>query len=216
MMIKKAFLILALLVAPCIALAEEPGIGRPHWSLEVKGGFFYPAVNEFKQYYGDDKMGEYGLAFSYKILRMLELGVEGGYTEAKGQGYAPGHGTAAGSVEYQLFPINVFVLARGIVNEKQWVVPYVGGGYTYMYYREKIAYQGTIKGHADGYHGRAGLQFLLDGLDRSAANSFLMDFGVYHTYLFLEANYSRVMVNTPSGSDNLGGTSYRAGLLFEF
>lgn len=215
-MIKKVLLFLVLVVAPVAAHAADPGVGRPHWSLELKGGLFYPAVTDWKQYYGDDKMGEYGLAFSYKLLRMLELGVEAGYTEAKGQGYAPGHGTAAGSVEYQLFPLNVFVLARGIVNENQWVVPYVGGGYTYMYYREKIAYQSTIKGHADGYHGRAGLQFLLDGLDRNAANSFFMDFGVYHTYLFLEANYSRVMADTPNGSDNLGGTSYRAGLLFEF
>jgi hypothetical protein len=215
-MIKKYLFILAVALLPIAVQAEDANIGRPHWSLELKGGLFYPAVDNWKQYYGDDKMGEYGLAFSYKILRMLELGIEGSYSKESGQGYAPGHGAAAGSVDYQLFPINVFVLFRGVVNENQWVVPYVGGGYTYLYYQEKIAYQGTIKGHADGYHGRAGLQFLLDGLDRSAANSFFMDFGVYHTYLFLEGNYSRVMVNSPSGSDNLGGTSYRAGLLFEF
>jgi hypothetical protein len=215
-MMKKALLIFSLLFVPFTVYGADPDIGRPHWSLELKGGLFYPAVSNWKQYYGDDKTGQYGAAFSYKIFRMLEVGVESSYLYDKGRGYAPGHGTTAGSVTYQLIPVNVFVLVRGIVNENQWVVPYVGGGYTYLYYREKIEYQGTVKGHADGYHGRAGLQFLLDGLDRSAANNFFRDGGVFHTYLFIEAQYTRAMVNTPSGSDNLGGASYMAGLLFEF
>jgi hypothetical protein len=217
--VKKIVLIFLLISYPVVLLAADdtPGTqGRPHWSLELKGGLFYPAIKSWKQYYGDDKIGQYGLAFSYKILRMLELGIEGSYIKDDGQGFAPSHGTTAGSVTYELIPVNVFVLFRGIVNENQWVVPYVGGGYTYMYYREQIQFQNTVSGHSDGYHGRAGLQFLLDALDRRAANSFYRDAGVYHTYLFIEANYTRAMANTPTGSVNLGGTSYLAGLLFEF
>jgi hypothetical protein len=123
----------------------------------------------------------------------------------------------AGNVAYDLFPVNVFVLARGVFSEKQWLVPYVGGGYTRMYYKETVELQGSVKGHADGYHARAGLQFLLDGLDPDSANSFYLDEGVYHTYFFIEAGYTRAMVNTTSGgSVNLGGTNYLAGLLFEF
>jgi hypothetical protein len=44
-----------------------------------------------------------------------------------------------------------------------------------------------------------------------------LDYGVFHTYLFFEAEYIRATVNTvTSGSVNLGGTSWLAGLLFEF
>jgi len=147
---------------------------------------------------------------------MLEVGIEGSYIKDDGQGYAPTHGIVTGSVTYQLIPINVFVLVRGILSEYQWVVPYVGGRYTFMYYQEKLELQSTVSGHADGYHGRAGLQFLLDVLDQSAANRFYSDVGVYHTYYFTEARYSRAMANSPSGSVNLGGWSYMGGLLFDF
>jgi len=86
-----------------------------------------------------------------------------------------------------------------------------------MYYREKIEAQGTVRGHADGYHGRAGLQFLLDELDPTAARNLFTDYGIYHTYLFFETQYSRAMINDLAGTSiNLGGTSYLMGFLFEF
>jgi opacity protein-like surface antigen len=214
---KFIFVFIFVLLSSVAAFADDDQVqGRPHWSLELKGGLFYPAIDNWKQFYGDDKTGQYGLAFGYKVFRMLELGIEGSYIKDDGQGYAPVHGIVTGSVTYQLIPINVFVLVRGIVSENQWVVPYIGGGYTFMYYQEKLELQGTVSGHADGYHGRAGLQFLLDVLDQSAANSFYIDVGVYHTYFFTEAQYSRAIANTPSGSVNLGGWSYIGGLLFEF
>ena len=216
---KRVLLLLLLTFYPVAASGADDAQStqnRPHWSLELKGGLFYPAIGNWKQFYGDDSIPQYGLAFSYKILRMLEFGIEGDYIRDNGQGFAPTHGTVAGNVTYQLYPVNVFVLIRGVINENQWFVPYVGGGYTYMYYREQIQYQSTISGHTDGIHGRAGLQFLLDGLDQSAANSFYRDIGVYHTYLFGEVQYCRALVNTSSGSVNLGGWSYIGGLLFEF
>jgi hypothetical protein len=81
-----------------------------------------------------------------------------------------------------------------------------------MYYREKVEGQDTVSGSANGYHARGGLQLLLDGLDQSAANGMYMDYGIFHTYLFIEAKYTHAVI---SGID-LGGTSYLAGLLFEF
>jgi hypothetical protein len=86
-----------------------------------------------------------------------------------------------------------------------------------MYYQEKIENQATARGYADGYHGKAGLQFLLDGLDQSAANNIFLESGVMHTYFFIEAQRTRAMIETATPeSVNLGGTSYLAGFLFEF
>ena len=64
---------------------------------------------------------------------------------------------------------------------------------------------------------RGGLQFLLDVLDQHASTNMLRDYGIFHSYLFIEAQRSRAMINDLAGkSVNLGGTSWLGGLLFEF
>jgi hypothetical protein len=215
--LRKLTYIFILILLPIVAHAADEKQERPHWSLEFKGGFFYPDIENWQESYGSRKTSHYAATFAYKLFRQLELGIEGGYIKDTGQGFAPLHNTFAGNVTYELFPLEAFIVLRGVFSERQVVVPYIGGGWTRMYYREKVEFQETVKGHADGYHGRAGLQFLLDGLDQSAANSFYLDAGVFHTYFFLEAQRSRAMADTVTGgSVNIGGTSYLAGFLFEF
>ncbi len=209
---KKVILLFILFLVPAIVYAAEPAIDQPHWSVEVKAGTFAPALANWRQYYGKRDMPEYAMSLAYKIIRQIEVGVEGGFLTDRGNAFAPLHQTAAGRVTYNLYPASAFVLLRGVFNENQWIVPYAGGGYTKMFYQEKVEGQDTVKGSANGYHARGGLQFLLDGLDRSAANNMYMDYGVYHTYLFVEAKYTRAVVS----GINLGGTSYLGGLLFEF
>ena len=211
---KKIFLFLMLTFLPIAAHAAEPLLERPHWSFEAKGGNFAPSLPNWQQFYGKRSEPEYGFALSYKLLRQIEVGVEAGTMHAKGSAYAPLHGTASGSVTYDLYPVNAFILLRGIVTEGQWVVPYVGGGFTRMYYQEKVEGQGTTRGSADGNHYRGGLQFLLDGVDPDAANGLYLDYGVFHTYFFVEAE--KTVAKVKSVSVDLGGTAYLMGLLFEY
>jgi hypothetical protein len=212
--LKNIILIFLVLVFPTTAYAEDPVLGRSHWSLELKGGTLDPDVKRFADFYGKKDMPLYAGSIAYKVLRQLEVGVGGGTAKVKGQAFAPGHQDLAGGVVYKLYPLNVFVLARGIIYENQWLVPYIGGGWTRMYYRQKIQNQGKVSGSADGYHVRGGLQFLLNNLDQSAANSMFMDYGVYHTYLFVEAEQTTAKEKT--SSVDLGGTAYLIGLLLEF
>ncbi len=213
---KKLILLLLLVVMPALAHAEDSDSdqaqARPYWSFEMKGGVFTPALPNFSQYYSKRDIDEYSMSLAYKIIRQVEIGVEGGYLSSHGQALAPIHNIASGSVTYDLYPANVFVLFRGVVNEQQWIVPYVGGGYTKMFYRESVEDQASVKGSANGYHARGGLQFLMDALDPQSANDLYMDSGIFHTYLFVEAEY----IHAVAASTNLGGTSYLAGLLFEF
>ncbi len=214
---RRLFIFLFLFLMPSLTQAADPVLQRPHWSLEVKGGNFYPDIDNWKLYYGSNKTTHLAGSLAYKILRQLEVGIEGGYIWDRGQGFAPVHNEVAGNVKYDLAPLHAFVLFRGVFSEDQWVVPYVGGGWTRMYYREKIENQATVRGSTDGYHGRAGIQLLLDGIDPKAATSFYLDYGVHHTYLFVEVQSIRAKVNDATGvSVDLGGTSYLAGLLFEF
>lgn len=199
------------------AQAAEQPLERPHWSLEVKGGVFIPAIDNWTTYYGRRDISEYGGTLAYKIIRQIEVGMEGSYIRDKGRGLAPLHNLVTGKVTYELAPLDVFVLFRGVFSETQWLVPYAGGGWTRMYYREKVQYQDEVRGSTDGYHVRAGLQLLLDEIDPRAAHNLFTDYGVFHTYLFFEARYIRAMINDLGGTSvNLGGTSWLGGLLFEF
>jgi hypothetical protein len=209
-----------LLVTPAAIRAAEPAPLVPHWSVEVKGGYFYPDIDNWKTFYGNDKTWHYAGSLAYKVLRQVELGIEGGYIKDRGLASAPlnsilfGRPVLTGRVNYELAPLNVFVLFRGVFNENQWLVPYAGGGWTRIYYREQTEAQGTARGSADGYHGRAGLQLLLDEIDPRAAHNLYTDYGIHHTYLFGEIQVTDVKVGTPS--INIGGKSYLMGLLFEF
>ena len=201
--------------APTAAAAERQE--RPHWTMEVKGGVFYPSADNWAAFYGSDHTWQIAGSLAYKLTRRLEAGIEGGMAQDHGIGYAPLNGIATGKVTYSIYPLNIFALYRGVFNEDQWLVPYVGGGYTRLFYQEKIEGQSTVKGAVNGYHGRAGLQFLLDHIDEHAANNMYLAYGIAHTYFFLEAEYTSAKADTNSGgSVDLGGISYLAGFLFEF
>lgn len=213
----KLVLIFLVLTLPVSVCAAEPPGDRPHWSIEIKGGWFYPDIDDWETYYGRDNTWHYTGSLAYKLTRQIELGIDGGFIKDQGQGSGAISGTVTGRVDYELFPLQAFLLFRGVFTENQWLVPYAGGGWTRIYYREKTEGQGIARGSADGYHGRAGLQFLLDDADTTASRNLRSDFGIDHTSFFLEALYSRAMINSLSGSSvNLGGTSYLMGLLFEF
>lgn len=215
---RKLIVFLILLCVPVAVHAAEPILEQPHWSLEVKGGTFIPTLADWAKYYGKRSMPMIGGSLAYKVIRQVDIGISGGYALDRGQAYAPGQGTTSGRVTYRLAPLSLFVLLRGVLNENQWVVPYVGGGFTRMFYSEEIEGQDTINGSVDGYHARGGLQFLLDVLDQRAANNMYLDYGIHHTYLFIEAEYTHAVIKASATASeaNLGGTAYVGGLLFEF
>ena len=211
---RRTLLLLLLLALPSPAPAADQLLDQPHWSLEVKGGVFSPKLEDFSRYYGGSTMPEFAAALAYKVRPWAEVGAEAGALWAKGQAQAVVHGTTAGSVDYELYPVNLFVLLRGLVKEDQWLIPYIGGGWTRMYYRQTVRDQGTVSGSADGYHVRGGLQLSLNELDRSASSSMYATYGVLRTSFILEAE--RITATESTTSTDLGGTSYRAGLLLEF
>jgi hypothetical protein len=217
--LKKLLVLVMLVLAPVLAHAADPRPDRPHWSVEIKGGVFEPALPDFKKYYDKSTVPEFAGSLAYKVIRQIDIGLSAGYLQAKGRGDARLNNMLAGNVTLKLAPINAFVLFRGVMSEEQWLVPYIGGGFTRMYYQERIDGQDTINGSVDGYHARGGLQFVLDALDPKAASSMYRDYGMFHTSLFFEVEYIRAVVQATSTNPeevNLGGTAYLAGLLFEF
>lgn len=200
------------LAAPAPAQAETRP-DRPHWSLELKGGESFPSKSNF---FGGNQ-AEYGAAVGYKLHRMVEVGLEASYLRGSGNGrLLVNNLESSEQVTYERVPLNLFVLGRLVLNEDQLLVPYAGVGYTRLFYREK-APGVTVKGSVNGFNARGGVQILLDGLERDASQSLYKEFGIHHTYLFVEGKYLDARADTSDGgSVNAGGTSVLGGLLFEF
>jgi hypothetical protein len=72
--LKKLTCIFILTLLPAVTHAADRRSERSHWSLEVKGGLFYPAIDSWQAYYGDRKTGHYAASLAYKIFRQLDVG----------------------------------------------------------------------------------------------------------------------------------------------
>ncbi len=211
---KRIIALLILLLFPAAGMAEETRLEQPRWSLEVKGGMFSPSLPDWSNYYGKKDMPEFAVSLAYQFIPQLELGAGIGWIRGTGQYFSQLNGGLIGDVRYELFPAEVFVLARGVFSEEQWLIPYIGGGLTRMYYRQKVSDVGTFRGSTNGSHIRGGVELSLDALDQGAAISMFRDYGVYHSYLFIEAERTKAVLS--SVALDLGGTAWLVGLRFEF
>ena len=198
--------VLLLLFAPAVPAAEAS-----NWSFEFKGGRMESAEEQWSDFYGSDRFPAYAFGLAYKVTRQIEVGVEVGYLTDDGQGFAPGHGVLAGNVEYRLNPVHLQLTWRGIFHPDQWLVPYLGAGVSRLRYEVDTQRQSDISGATDGYQYRAGLQLLLDPLDKSSAAA-MEDAGVANTYFFLEAQ----RIEGRLDRTELGGTVYLVGFRFDF
>jgi hypothetical protein len=172
-------------------------------------------MDQWKANYGGPGNIEWSGQLGFKITRRWELGVEVGYFRDSGTASTVSGRTSIYEQKIRIFPMQVYLLYRLIFNEDQVFVPFAGGGYSHVLYRQSLEGKGTVKGSRDGYHARMGLQFLLDWFDPTAADSFDLDIGVKNSYLVLEAQYRKIN-DFGSESVDLGGWSYLGSLLFEF
>ena len=209
-------LVMVLCMAPSAVMALEKSTEvKPSWSLGLKGGHFKPAIPDWETYYGDDTTTRFAASLAYKFLNYFELGVEGGQLRDRGQGYLPLNNTVTGNVNYALYPLNVYVLVQGIFYQDQWLIPYVGGGWTRAYYNISISNQDDIKGSVDGTHVKGGLRVLLDGMAKGDARNLQAKYGIDNTYFFLEFQTITAKADVVPEVD-IGGDSYLFGVLFEY
>ena len=184
-----------------------------HWSVALKGGYFYPEESAWKDFYDDDFAPQFAFDIAYMFTQYIEAGASVGYIYDEGVALLPSSNTKAGSVEIRLAPVNVYVKLRGVLQSDQLFVPYVGGGWTEIFYQQKIANQSDVEGHASGYHFKGGVEMLLDNFDPYAARASRKT-GIYHTRLFVEAEHSKV--ESDKTSVDIGGRSIWLGIRIDF
>jgi len=205
-----------LLLTPLVTQAAQD---QPRWTLEMNAGLFEPEDKNWSTYYGSERMIAVGGSVAYRLLYVLDLGMSVDYAQDRGTGNLPISGLQSGRVTYRKLPVDLFAVLRLRFTEGQWLVPYAGGGYTRFAYHLTVSGQDTTRGSVNGYHARAGLQLLLDPLDKSAAKEMYSSFGAINSYLYFEVKRSRAEVNSAISGDpkfQMGGYSFKSGLMVEF
>lgn len=183
-------------------------------SFSLNGGYFMPDIDGWESHYGAEGVWTGGVEFGNTLAEGLELSVNLSYLKKEGSATTPTGRVSTDTATYEQVPIHVSLTYRLLFQDDQAIVPYIGGGYTHVFYREKIN-DGKISGDRMGYHLRGGLQLLLDYFDPETAKDFSSDWEVVNTYLTFEALYSKV--NDFGNEDvDLGGLTYIGGIRFEY
>lgn len=200
---------------PLLGYAHSPS-PRRNVSVETRWGYYVFDSSKFEESIFGRKYGITGAAkVNLDLFReYLQVGL--------GIGYMREH-----EPKYYLYniPIEASVNFRLKSSPQQFVVPYIGGGLDYSYFKQKGRFipdpnnpePGAIHVNRTGYHVNAGFQFLLNILDPEVAGSFDKKFGVNATYLTLEARYTDLKNFGSLGTkEDHSGWFYYMGLLFEF
>lgn len=217
--VQRSFIAALFCCITSFAAADDSAVDTPSWSFEFKGGRYHSdesGPGGYSEHFGRNRTDELAFALAHKVFRIFEVGVEVGRVHDKGVGDLSENQITGGTVNYDRYPVQAYVTVRGVFYENQWLVPYIGGGVTREYYELDVVDQssGSAKGHADGSHARAGVQFLLDRLSGSDAANMQRSYGIDNTYLFIEQQTIKAEVK--STKVDIGGKVYLLGLLFEF
>ncbi len=206
--------IVASIIVLVISAAPVDVQAFPHWSFGIKGGYFYPDIEGWEDQYEKDGAYVGGIEVGFKFLRQLELNVDINYFEARGNAITASGRRSGDRTTFHNLPIYISLLYRFIFDEDQFVVPYLGGGYVHTFYWNQLNDR-NISGDRMGFHGRCGLQLLIDAIDPESARTLSEGWGIDQTYLYFEGIYSRAD-DFGQEEPDLGGWGILTGLLIEF
>jgi hypothetical protein len=203
-----------LILLACDSFAH--GASLSSWSISLKAGAYQPNEENYGANYGNPRAFRGDIELGYKITRRIETGVSVGFFQDNGLVLGAMSGTPSGVKQtLTLIPTQVYLVYQFAFKDDQIIVPYLGGGYTHITYHRSVEGQDSVTGGKDGYHGRAGLKFLLNQLEPTAAYRLYESSGIINTYFLLEGQYARVD-GFGSSSVDLGGWAYFGGIQFEF
>jgi outer membrane protein W len=209
---------LAFTLSPAVAEADpvESAYQATRWSVMVGGGYFVPAVDGWKEQYGQRGGWLPVLAGAFSLTPRLAIGAEAGYFSA--ETFAR-NVLGAVSVERQrlmLIPVTLGAEYAFRFPLDQVAVPFIGVGYRRVAYRLEVEGKDRVRGGANGVVARGGVDILLNALDPSASSGLADEWGVARSYLRLEAQWASVNAPSTGGDIDLGGQTVLAGLRFEF
>ena len=212
---KKILLVASLLLASASAHAES----SKWFSAELGAGGVRMTGDNVKTVYGKKDQPVIHARAGVLIKSILDIGIGGDFTQITGKRVGTvGGGTSAEPTQLTLGPMTGTGLIRLDIFHNQPVVPYFGGGVSYLVWGERDRLGGkNITGDKYGWTGVGGLAILLDTFEPSRAADLDSYDGINDTFLTLEVSrteYDRL--GKGSQGLDLSHWSGRASILFEF
>ncbi len=207
-------ILIFILIFPLVSHAQNSP--RRNFSVETRWGYYVMDSSQWKNSkYGREYAIIGGIKVNLELFRqILQIGIGTGYMREHEPNY----------FIYNI-PVEASVNIRLKFSQNQFIVPYIGCGVDYSYFKERrrsiLENKPTtiiLHNNRKGYHMNAGFQFLLNRFESGSAKRFDEKFGVNATYLTLEARYSDLKNFDKLEEDetDVSGWFYYMGLLFEF
>jgi hypothetical protein len=205
--------VVLLLCWSSVASSQQPAATfSPRWMYEVKGGLFYPDLNGYESFYGDDRDTLFAASGSYRVRDWLEVGAEIGHVRGEGHGILTSTGEPGGDVELRLMPLQLFATFIYQPDPNRRFVPYLGVGVNAAAYEQDIELQPSREGTSDlGGAVRAGVRWFITSEGPHTPSAPGSDNIYWRSYAFFEAQKSETKMD---GVD-LGGTVYLIGFRVE-
>ncbi|HEU4619847.1 MAG TPA: outer membrane beta-barrel protein [Gammaproteobacteria bacterium] len=186
----------------------------PRWMYQIEGGVFEPDLDQYAMFYGSRHATLYGIAFGYRLRDWIELGGDVGRMSDRGTGTIEGKSTAAGEVEYELTPVQLFATFT-LDRPDRAIVPYLRLGLATAFYDETIELQPSRNGRGDvGAAVGIGMRWRFA---ENGSRERRRDGVFWRSYVFVEAQrFSSDAETSDGGTVDLGGTAYLTGIRVEF
>jgi hypothetical protein len=187
-------------------------------TLELRIGPYQPDLDTFERLYGDDDGLLLGLeldviAFRLKDILYLSGGGIVSWANYKGVAFDDDGVDTSEETELEIFPLSLLGVLRVDALARKLGVPLVLTGklgYTWMHWSTETGGSDAASGWSLGYQYAGQLALDLDSFDLAAARVLDEEWGINHSFLFLE-----IFGFEPLGDSlDLGGTSWTAGLGF--
>jgi hypothetical protein len=196
-----------------VASSQQPAATfSPRWMYEIKGGLFYPDLDGYETFYGDDRDTLFAASGSYRVRNWLEVGAEIGHVRGEGHGILTSTGEPGGDVELRLIPVQLFATFIYEPDPNRRFVPYLGIGVNAAAYEQDVELQPSREGTSElGSAVRAGVRWFITSEGPHTSSGPGSDNIYWRSYAFFEAQKSETKMD---GVD-LGGTVYLIGFRVE-
>jgi hypothetical protein len=209
---------IAVLLVPVLILSSiqsARGASSPAWSVSLKAGADQPGIADYGFQYGHSTVFQGNIEWAYKWTERIESGIGTGYVEDHGNVRSVSGRISGVRQTLILIPTELYLSYQFIRSSGQLLVPFLGGGLTHTTYRRSVEGENDVTGGLSGFHARGGAKLLLNRVDPDAALRLNENWGVIHTYLLLQVEFSRID-NFGESDVDLGGWSYWGGIQCEF
>lgn len=190
----------------------------PRWfTFSFGGGVFQPDQELLKTTYGEWKT-TFDTRISVNLFSMVDFGLSGGFQQTTGSGVGALDGESSDDLfRLTLYPMTARATLYLDLFDEQPVVPFIGGGVTYIEYRERDIYGNEDwTGNEHGSVLSAGLMILLDVFELGRAEDLDQSSGINDTYFVIQADQFTVDRLGKGADLDLSGLKLTGQFLFAF